>query len=66
MSWVDYKQKWEVFGSRTNGKEFENMSEMNSMVLKKVVRWRRRKIGKKIEDGWLMMLEQAFMEGNNK
>ena len=33
------------------GKEFENMSEMNSMLAKKVVRWTRRKIGKKIEDG---------------
>ena len=35
------KQKWEVFGRRMNGKEFDNMSEMNSMM----------KIGKKIEDG---------------
>ena len=32
-------------------KEFDNMSEMNSMLAKKVVRWTRRKIGKKIEDG---------------
>ena len=44
------KQKWEVFGRRMNGKEFENMSKMNSMRTKKVLRWRRRKIGKKIED----------------
>ena len=28
------KQKWEVFGRRMNGKEFENMSEMNSMMAK--------------------------------
>ena len=28
------KQKWEVFGRRMNGKEFENMSEMNSMIAK--------------------------------
>ena len=28
------KQKWEVFGKRMNGKEFENMSEMNSMIAK--------------------------------
>ena len=27
-------QKWEVFGRRMNGKEFENMSEMNSMMAK--------------------------------
>ena len=26
--------KWEVFGRRMNGKEFENMSEMNSMMAK--------------------------------
>ena len=26
------KQKWEVFGRRMNGKEFENMSEINSML----------------------------------
>ena len=45
-----HKQKWEVFGRQMNGKEFENMSEMNSTMAKKVVRWRR-KISKKIEDG---------------
>ena len=28
------KQKWEVFGRRMNGKEFENMVEMNSMMAK--------------------------------
>ena len=28
------KQKWEVFGWRMNGKEFENMSEMHSMMAK--------------------------------
>ena len=28
------KKKWEVFGRRMNGKEFENMSEMNSMMAK--------------------------------
>ena len=28
------KQKWEVFGRRMNGKEFENMSEMHSMMAK--------------------------------
>ena len=28
------KQKWEVFGRRMNGKEFENMSEMNSSMAK--------------------------------
>ena len=28
------KQKWEVFGKRMNGKEFENMSEMNIMMVK--------------------------------
>ena len=28
------KQKWEMFGRRMNGKEFENMSEMNSMMAK--------------------------------
>ena len=28
------KQKWEVFGRRMNGKDFENMSEMNSMMAK--------------------------------
>ena len=28
------KQKCEVFGRRMNGKEFENMSEMNSMMTK--------------------------------
>ena len=28
------KQKCEVFGRRMNGKEFENMSEMNSMMAK--------------------------------
>ena len=28
------KQKWEVFGRWMNGKEFENMSEMNSMMAK--------------------------------
>ena len=28
------KQKWEVFGRRMNGKEFENMSEMNNMMAK--------------------------------
>ena len=28
------KQKWEVFGRRMNGKEFENMSEMYSMMVK--------------------------------
>ena len=28
------KQKWEVFGRRMNGKELENMSEMNSMMVK--------------------------------
>ena len=28
------KQKWEVFGRRMNGKEFENMSEMISMMSK--------------------------------
>ena len=26
------KQKWKVFGRRMNGKELENMSEMNSMM----------------------------------
>ena len=36
-----------VFGRRMN-EEFEKMSEMNSMMAKKGVRWRR-KIGKKIE-----------------
>ena len=45
------KQKWEVLGTRMNGTEFENMSAMNSMMQKKVVRWKRGKIGKKIEDG---------------
>ena len=39
-----------VFGRRMN-EEFEKMSEMNSMMAKKGVRWRRRKIGKKIEAG---------------
>ena len=28
------KQKWEVFGRRMNGKEFENMSKMDSMMAK--------------------------------
>ena len=28
------KQKWEVFGRQMHGKEFENMSEMNSMMAK--------------------------------
>ena len=28
------KQKWELFGRRMNGKELENMSEMNSMMAK--------------------------------
>ena len=28
------KQKWKVFGRRMNGKEFENMSEINSMLAK--------------------------------
>ena len=28
------KQKWEVFGRRMNGKEFENMSEMHNMMAK--------------------------------
>ena len=28
------KHNWEVFGRRMNGKEFENMSEMNSMMAK--------------------------------
>ena len=28
------KQKWEVFGRQMNGKEFENMSEMNNMMAK--------------------------------
>ena len=28
------KQKWEVFGRQMNWKEFENMSEMNSMMAK--------------------------------
>ena len=28
------KHKWEVIGRRINGNEFENMSEMNSMVAK--------------------------------
>ena len=28
------KQKWEVFGRRMNGKEFENMFEMHSMMAK--------------------------------
>ena len=28
------KHKWGVFGRRMNGKEFENMSEMNSMMAK--------------------------------
>ena len=28
------KQKWEVFDRRMNGKEFENISEMNSMMAK--------------------------------
>ena len=28
------KQKWEVFGRRMNGKDFENMSVMNSMMAK--------------------------------
>ena len=28
------KQKWEVFGRRMNGKEFENMSDMNRIMAK--------------------------------
>ena len=28
------KQKWEVFGRWMNGKEFENISEMHSMMAK--------------------------------
>ena len=28
------KQKWEVFGRQMNGKEFENISEMHSMMAK--------------------------------
>ena len=28
------KQKWEVFGRRMNGKEFENMSEIHIMMSK--------------------------------
>ena len=28
------KRKWEVFGKRMNRKEFENMSEINSMMAK--------------------------------
>ena len=28
------KQKWEVFGRRMNGKEFEHMSEMHSLMAK--------------------------------
>ena len=28
------KLKWEVFGRRMNGKEFENMSEMHSIMAK--------------------------------
>ena len=27
-------KQWEVFGRRMNGNEFENMSEMNSMMAK--------------------------------
>ena len=30
------KHKFEVFGIRMNGKEFENMFEMNCMMAKKV------------------------------
>ena len=51
------KQKWEVFDRRMNGKEFVNMSEINSMVRRrKVVKCRGKILGKKTEDGWLMML----------
>ena len=42
-------QKWEVFGRRMNGKEFENMSEMNSMMAKEGCEMEN--IGKKIKDG---------------
>ena len=28
------KQKWEVFDRRMNGNEFDNMSEINSMMAK--------------------------------
>ena len=45
------KQKWKVFGRRMNGKEFENMSEMNSMMAKEGCEMEKEKIGKKIEDG---------------
>ena len=54
------KQKWEVFGRRMNRKEFENMSEMHSMMAKegceieKEENWQ--------EDRRLMMLEQALTE----
>ena len=29
-----HKQNWEMFGRRMNGKEFENMSEINSTMAK--------------------------------
>ena len=44
------KHKWEVFGRRMNGKEFENMSEMNSMMAEGC-EMEKEEIGKKIEDG---------------
>ena len=48
--WLN-KQKWEEFGGRRNGKEYENMSEMNSVMAKEAMRWRNMIIGKKKVDG---------------
>ena len=58
------KQKWEVFGRRMNGKEFENMSEMNSMLAKEGCEMEKEENW--LEDGCLMMLELALMEVENK
>ena len=59
------KQKWEVFGRRMNGKEFENMSEMNSMMAKegceieKEDNWQ--------EDGrWMIDDIRASINGKNQ
>ena len=45
------KPKWEVFGRRMNGKEFENMSEMNSMLAKEGCEMETGVIDNNIEDG---------------